>query len=157
MIAIALLPIQTTTAQLKLDGTPHFGVVRLEAGFEDDPKIIQVVSGGRVDVAALSLCGDCAGYASSTPDVRLVWKGSDSDLVVFFEANDDSHDATLIINTPEAKWLGNDDESDSTLNPMILLRGHGEGVYDIWVGSFSSGERIRGVLKITELDSERPR
>jgi hypothetical protein len=156
LLVLCALPPDPAQAQLRLNGDPHFGIVRLEAGFEEDPKTVRVISGGRIDVSELDVCPDCTGFASPAPDVRLVWKGSDADLVIFFQADDSSHDATLIVNTPEAKWLGNDDAHDDTLNPMIRLSGYGEGVYDIWIGSFSAGERIRGVLKITEIDSERP-
>jgi hypothetical protein len=89
--------------------------------------------------------------------VKLYWTGDDSDLVIYFEADDSSDDATLVINTPSERWVGNDDASDSTLNPMIVLSGQGAGLYDIWVGSYTSGASISGTLTITELNSRRPR
>lgn len=133
---------------------PHFGSVTLSAGFSNDPHTIRVVSGGSVNVGSLGLCGDCTGYASSAPDVKLHWSGSTRDLRIFFEA-DDGSDATLIINTPNGTWLGNDDAYSGTLNPMIVIAGaHGAGRYDIWVGSYSSGESISGTLTITEYNTQ---
>lgn len=148
---------ESAVAQLDFSKDPHFGTVRLASGFTPDPKTVRVVSGGSVAVATLKLCSACSGFASSAPDVKLYWTGDDSDLVIYFEADDSSDDATLVINTPSERWVGNDDASDSSLNPMIRLSGQGAGLYDIWVGSYTSGASISGTLTITELSSRRPR
>ena len=157
LFTVLFVNVDTATAQLDFSKDPHFGTVRLESGFTPDPKTVRVVSGGSVAVANLKLCSSCSGFASSAPDVKLYWTGDDSDLVIYFEADDSSDDATLVINTPSERWVGNDDASDSTLNPMIRLSGQGAGLYDIWVGSYTSGASISGTLTITELNSRRPR
>lgn len=131
---------------------PHFGTVDLSSGFDSDPHQIEVVSGGSVDVSLAELCSGCTGYVSRAPDIRLNWSGDTDDLRVFFRANYGGEDATLVISTPSGEWIGNDDAHDNTLDPMVILRGHGAGQYDIWVGSFSADETIEGVVTITELN-----
>jgi hypothetical protein len=37
------------------------------------------------------------------------------------------------------------------LNPMVEINNPQPGQYDIWVGSYTSGQYVGGTLKITEL------
>ncbi len=53
--------------------------------------------------------------------------------------------------TAEAtNWHCNDDYEG--LNSMVEFSNPPQGQYDVWVGSYGSGEYISGVLGITELD-----
>jgi hypothetical protein len=137
---------------LSLSSDPYYGTVRLSEYFTPDPHTVRVLSGGNINVGNLNLCYDCTGYAASAPDLRLYWSGDSDDLSIFFVADNNSSDATLIINTPDGTWIGNDDYNSITLNPGVSLYGFGEGRYDIWVGSFSAEDQISGTLSITELD-----
>jgi len=132
---------------------PMYGNIALSAGFTPDPNVTDMTSGGSVDVSAENLGTGCTGYASSAPDMRLEWTGSTSDLRIFFEPNQPGNDTVLIVNTPSGGWICNDDASSDTLNPMVDLQGYSEGQYDIWIGSYASGEYISGKLTITELNS----
>jgi len=133
---------------------PITGTFRLAEDFTPDPFTVRLNSGGTVEVSRLNLCTGCRGYATRSPDIKLIWTGSSSDLRIYFEADDNSKDATIIVNTPNGTWLGNDDAFSGTRNPMLRLSGYGEGRYDIWVGSYNSGEYISGTLTITELNSQ---
>ena len=129
---------------------PFSGVVDLDPGFVPDPHEISVVAGGSVDVAGGDYGSECTGYAAVAPDVRLNW-GSDSGLLrILFEADDSGEDTTLIVNTPDGRWLCNDD-GGSSLNPLIEMSAGQSGRYDIWIGSYNDGDYISGTLKITEL------
>lgn len=135
---------------------PHFETVTLSAGFTNDPKTVRVTSGGVVDVSQINIGVGCTGFASKAPDVRFNWTGKSNSLRVFFQADNGTADATLIINTPNGQWICNDDAHSGTLNPEIELGSYGAGQFDIWVGSYSEGENISGTLKITELSEQRP-
>ncbi|MGD1996701.1 MAG: hypothetical protein PVH62_08005, partial [Anaerolineae bacterium] len=63
---------------------------------------------------------------------------------------DGGEDTTLVINDPNGSWRCNDDYSG--LDPMVEFPNPFTGQYDIWVGSYSSGDYVNGTLYITELD-----
>ena len=101
-----------------------------------------------MDIWDLNLGSGCTGYATSSPDVRLNLGGTSSQLRIFF-VPDGSDDTTLVINGPYGGWYCNDDYSG--LDPMVEFTNASSGQYDIWVGSYSSGEYVGGTLYVTEL------
>jgi hypothetical protein len=129
--------------------SPNFGSQSLSAGFSPDPHTETMVSGGEVDVSACGLGSGCTGYATEAPDFRIQWSGSSSRLRIFFVA-DGGEDTTLVINDPNGDWHCNDDYSG--LDPMVEFPNPFTGQYDIWVGSYSSGDYVNGTLYATELD-----
>jgi S1-C subfamily serine protease len=129
---------------------PTFGTVELEAGFPDDPHMVEMISGGEVDAAYLG--GECTGFAAIAPDFRLDWEGDTSDLTIYFSA-DDGGDTTLLVNRPDGTWVCNDDSGPDAFDPLISLTGAPEGQYDIWVASYTAGSFVAGTLYITELDA----
>lgn len=143
-------------AGLEWDETPYFGEIELERNFIPDPHTVTVLSGGTVDAGAQGYGAGCVGHASRRPDVRLQWSGSTEKLRVYFIPDTAGDDATLIVNASDGSWVCNDDAHGSTLNPEVSLDHVGEGRFDIWVGSYSSGDTIEGTLHFTELDSEGP-
>ena len=138
-------------ARLDTSLSPHFGTVRLRSGFTPHPNVTEVEAGGPIDASYLG--GDCVGFASERPDLRLHWSGSAESLIVIFAANDDADDATLIVNMPDGSWLCNDDGPGASLglNPGIGLEASPEGQYHIWVGAYAEGlPHIPGELVIAE-------
>ena len=140
---------QTTALDYTLE--PSYELISLTAGFRPDPHSTRLTSGGGVDVTYLG--NNCAGYAAVAPDVRLSWNGSSNQFRIYFQADDLNQDTTLIINRPDGGWVCNDDFDDTTRNPMIVFDSPAAGQYDIWVGSYNSGEFIVGTLSVTELNS----
>ncbi len=130
---------------------PTFGSASLSGGFTPDPHVVEMPSGGEVDVAYLG--GACTGHAAVAPDYRVNWSGSSSELRVFFEARGGG-DATLLVSRPDGSWLCNDDAESGGLNPMIVMEDPAPGQYDVWVASYSAGDFIDGTLYLTELDLE---
>ena len=128
---------------------PHFGMVRLQPGFMPDPHQIQLVSGGSVDLSQLQ--DEFWGFAAEAPDYRLHWHGEDSELRIFFQANEPGADTVLVVNLPDGTWRFNDDADGQTLNPMIRIGEAPPGQYDIWVGSFDEDAFLAGTLSISEL------
>jgi hypothetical protein len=131
---------------------PNFGEVQLVTGFLPDPLTIDVISGGDIDVRAMNYGNDCAGYATSAPDYRVYWSGEADIVYVYFLAEEEGQDTTLVINDPGGNWICNDDYSGR--NPLVKLEAPMTGQYDIWVGSYSSGEIITGRLYVTEIEPE---
>lgn len=129
---------------------PAFGLASLNAGFRPDPYSIRMTSGGNVDVSYLGSA--CSGYAAAAPDLRLAWGGGTGQLRVYFESDTLHADTTLIVNLPDGTWVCNDDFDNTTRNPMIVLNSPIAGQYDIWVGSYASGEFIVGALSLSELN-----
>jgi S1-C subfamily serine protease len=145
-------PAAATATSLDFGRDPNYGTISLDEYFTPDPDVTTLVSGGSVDVASLGLGAGCTGYASSAPDLRLNWSGSTSDLRIFFEPDQPGNDTVLIINTPDGRWLCNDDAYSGTLNPMLDLNGQPQGQFDIWVASYRSGSYVQGRLTVTERD-----
>lgn len=144
--------------QVRLDTSlePHYGEISLVANFTPNLHQIQVVAGGSNPVTAVG--DDCVGFAATRPDYRVHWSGWSEELYFLFLADDESDDATLVINTPDGRWHCNDDAYDGTLNPAIVFERPRSGQYDIWVGSYHEGEYISGNLYITQNldDTEEP-
>jgi len=130
---------------------PNFGSVTMGSGFMPDPYTVRVASGGTVSISQLNLSNRCTGYASSAPDFRILWSGGGSRLRIYFIADTPGDDATLIVNSAAANWRCRDDYSATVLNPFVEITNPLAGQYDIWVGSYWSGEYISGTLYITEL------
>jgi serine protease Do len=127
----------------------------VNSGFAPDPMEVRVVSGGPIDVSYLG--DDCVGYAESNPDVQVHYiAGAQTLLRFYFIADTPGDDAVLIINDTASQWHCNDDYSDQTHDPSIDFSPPVSGYYDIWVGSYTSGEFIPGTLYITELSFNHP-
>ncbi|MCG8468951.1 MAG: serine protease [Gemmatimonadetes bacterium] len=143
-------PMVVGPAELDYSAAPHFGEIRLAAGFMPDPRVFEIVGGGSVDASYLP--GECIGYAAQAPDVRVQWTGSTDLLRIFFTAESGA-DASLLVNLPDGSWSCNDDANG--LDPEVTLSNPTEGQYDIWVGSYVQGEFISGDLGVSELGSGR--
>lgn len=144
-------------AGLEIGGSrANFGVHNLSPGFVPDPRVINVVSGGNIDASTLGHGADCGGWVTRRPDAIVKLDGTSNNLRFFVRAQGNG-DTTLVINDGAGRWHCNDDVTPgSNLNPMIDIANAPAGQYDIWIGSYRSGEQIRGTLNVTELSSQRP-
>ena len=125
---------------------PAFGSVSLEEGFLPDPHTVDVIAGGDLDVSV----GACSyGYVATAPDYDLYYEtDGGADLFVYAESKDDT---TLLINTPSGEWICNDDGFEGT-NPLVAISNAEDGLYNIWVGSYSGERNASTKLRITEID-----
>ena len=144
-------PVLSTGSLSPMSTTPNFGTVALAAGFTPDPYVVDVISGGYVDVTTQNIGADCAGFATEAPDFRLNWTGGGTELGIYFSSAM-GEDPTLIISDAYGNWLCNDDysTSDNPLDPAIFISAATSGQYDIWIGSFSATDSIAGQLRIVE-------
>jgi hypothetical protein len=133
---------------------PNYGAATISSGFVPDPQTVSITSGGPVDVSTLGLGSGCGGYATSSPDFEVTYTSGGFSLLRFYFVST-TGDTTLIINGPNGAWYCVDD-SFGTLNPTIDFQNPSSGVYDVWVGSYSSDTFATGTLYITELDSNHP-
>lgn len=125
------------------------GNVVLTAGFEPDPRIGQVTSGGPNDIAK-SVPG-CEGFVSEAALVRLSYtpEPGPAALPLFIHAYSKG-DTMLLVNAPDGNWYCNDDGFNDQ-NPMLIFAPAMAGDYEIWVGSFRRGESHPAILAFSEV------
>jgi hypothetical protein len=126
------------------DLAPTYGWVKLKSGFETDPFTVDVDSGGTIKTKL----GGVTTYVDKAPDFRVKFTTGREGLPLIFRVKSKA-DTTLLINTPDGKWVANDD-GDGGVNPKVEFRNPKAGQYDIWVGSFN-GTVDPATLYITEL------
>src|SRR5580765_5204983 len=117
-VAVGLLAMGANPAfaqQPNLRGQPAYGTLDLQAGFEPDPRTVQVQAGG--PNSAEGLGRDCAGFIDfRQPDVNFTYRSGQYPLIIAARA---SADVTLVVNLPDGSWLCNDD-FDGT-NPALVM------------------------------------
>jgi hypothetical protein len=138
-------------SQLDYTLEPNFGSDELSSGFLPDPYLVELISGGNVDVSTCQLGYDCTGYATAAPDFRLFLEDGSEGIRIFFVADAAGEDTALIVNAADGEWTCNDDY-DSLVDPLVQLVPAPAGQYDIWVASYSDEEFVAGTLYITEWD-----
>jgi hypothetical protein len=144
--AVALLlgllagPAATQDPKLK----PTFGEVTLKAGFEPDPLVKTLKAGGDVQTNL----GGVTAWVAKEPDFRLKYTAGKYVLTIYAESKEDT---TLLINTPDGKWVANDDGPGTGLNPLLQFQTPQSGDYEIWVGTLKKGILPEAKLFITEL------
>lgn len=130
----------------------NFGTATLSPGFTPDPHEVSVTSGGSLSVRDMSLGSGCVGYATERPDFIVHLTATSSMLRMYVVGNGDTG---LVVHDPGGSWHCSDDSYGGT-NPTVDLHNTGKGQYDVWVTSYSSDDRIRGTLYVTELESQHP-
>ena len=130
-------------------GAPRYGSYALAPGFAPAPFTLAVVSGGPVDVKALSLADNCLGYAASDPDV-LLELAAGFERVTLLVAS--AEDTTLIVKRPNGSWSCNDDSNG--LNPALVYHRASPGAYQIWIGSYAPHRQDDARLYISESGPE---
>ncbi len=136
-------------AILDYEAEPRFGSVSLQRAFAPDPYTVTVEAGGTVNTAGLHL--DC-GFTTSSPTFAFKLSGGASEgFLRIFYATKDGTDTTLVIHTPDQKWVCMDNSSYANeIDPVIDLEYAASGEYAIWVGTHQSDSYGTGNLSITE-------
>jgi len=128
---------------------PTYETVSLRGGFTPDPYRVRLQSGGPIR-ANDSIGGNCVGYISEAPDVRLNFQPGSLPLIISVNSGTDT---TLVINGPDGRWYCNDDGGNG-LNPSLRWNSPMSGQYDIWVGTYASARNANAQLHISELYSQ---
>ena len=135
-------------AILDHEADPLFGSIKLQRGFIPDPHVVAMVAGGTVNTADLDVnCGFTASFPTFAFD--LTGGASETFLRIFYTANDGT-DTTMVMYTPEQKWLCMDDSTfGSKKDPVIEFEYAPSGKYVIWLGTKQSDTYAEGNLFIT--------
>ena len=144
-----------TSAILDYEANPLFGSASLQRGFSPDPHTVAVGAGGTVDTTGLNL--DC-GFTTSSPTFAFKLSGGASEgFLRIFYATSDGTDTTLVIHTPDQKWICMDNSSyGNGIDPVIDIDYAVSGEYAIWVGTHQSDTHGAGNLSITESTNTMP-
>ena len=144
--ALALTPIATFAQDAGAE--PNYETVDLAAGFENDPYVVALQSGGETDASAL---GDtCVGFIANAPDVRLNYAAGEYPLYISATS---AEDTTLVVNGPDGQWYC-DDDGAGNFNPLVWFDAPQSGQYDIWVGTLEDSTMHDAALNISEVSSE---
>ena len=151
MAASAAAILAIPAAAQNTNGRPNFGTVTLRSGFTPDPRVIPVVSGGNINASRVRGSGTCRGFISGNPDVRVIYSRGSLPLIISVASGSDT---TLVVNGPDGRWRCDDDGGVNGLNPSIRYERPLSGRYEIWVGSYRSGENSRARVHISEIRSQ---
>lgn len=151
---IALAAVLTAAAALPaaaqdFNARPNYGEVTLRTGFTPDPRTVQLRAGG--DLNAQNLSGSCRGFITNAPDVRLNFTGGNLPLILSVAAGSDT---TLVVNAPDGSYYCDDDGGVNGLNPAVRFNNPQSGRYEIWVGTYASGQTQPARLHISEVSSQ---
>lgn len=127
---------------------PTYGTVTLRTGFQPDPKVIAVQSGGSINANTIN--STCAGFIADAPDVRLQFTAGSLPLIISVASQSDT---TLVVNGPDGRWYCNDDGGQN-MNPSLRFENAASGQYDIWIGTYGSSSLQSAQLNISELTSQ---
>lgn len=133
---------------LDISRAARFGNASLNGGFLPDPYERSVTAGGTVsisDAVGGQASGTCRGYTTTEPTLELTYNGG-SNLFIY---TDGDADTTLAINGPDGRWHCSDDEIGTDAG--LAFYGGQSGVYDIYVGTYSRGDR-QTRLRISEIE-----
>lgn len=118
--------------------------VDLNAGFPLDPFLVSANGGGELDMSVLS--EKCKGYINPNPTLTINWTGN-ADLARVFTFSD--ADPTLVIQTPDGKFLCGDDHNSILLDAQIEISKPSPGIYNVWVGSAAAKQLLPTILVLT--------
>lgn len=147
LTAVCALALAGPVAAQDFNADPNYGDITLEPGFQPDPHLVSLRAGG--SISATNAGNGCSGYITNAPDFRFYWSGKGSlniKISVLSRA-----DTTLVVNGPNGEWYCDDDAGED-VNPLVTL-GSNAGRYEIWVGTYASGDPQPAVLSISEVAS----
>ena len=94
---------------------PTYATLNLATGFQPDPSVVNVQSGGNIN--AQNLNSSCQGFIANAPDVRVNYTaGNQYPLIISVAAQADT---TLVVNGPDGQWYCDDDGGVNGLNPAV--------------------------------------
>lgn len=124
---------------------PAETTLRLNAGFNNDPRRIDVSAGGEAGLDLLD--GACPGFSDEAPDAEIDYRAGGFDLFFLLETDGDS---TLAVRSPSGDVTCNDDQQG--LNAGVRIDSPESGRYLVWAGELGPrGARETGVLSVSEI------
>jgi hypothetical protein len=126
----------------------NYGELSLDSGFSDDPRVVSLQAGG--DISAQRAGSDCRGFITDAPDFRVFYNAGSLPLIISVDSNADT---TLVVNAPDGSFYCDDDSGEGS-NPSVRFNNPDSGRYEIWVGTYSSGNAQPARLHISEVSSQ---
>lgn len=142
--SIRPLPTDGSLGPSWVEFKPSYGIVKLQTGLVPEPFTKELMAGGPNETRD----GGVRAFISKEPELIFHYTAGKLPLTVHAESRSDT---TLLIRTPDGKWVANDDGPGRGLNPLIRFDRPLSGRYVIWVGTYGSVNRVPAVLKISEL------
>lgn len=150
LVFIVLLLGSSAVAQYRLiagGSRSNYGRAALAGGGTPRSVSVELLSGGNLAIRSMGLGPGCVGHAMARPD--FIVRYSDPGARLRFDVRANGGDTTLVLHTPDGRWLC-DDDSGRGSNPRIELSDPPAGSYDIWVGSYRAGQNLRAVLSVSQ-------
>ena len=148
LIAVATLVCASGAVAQDTSRRTNYGELSLDSGFSDDPRVVSLQAGG--DISARRAGADCRGFITDAPDFRVFYNAGSLPLIISVAADSDT---TLVVNAPDGTFLCDDDSGEGS-NPSIRINDPQSGRYEIWVGTYSSGNAQPARLHISEVSSQ---
>lgn len=99
------------------------------------PYAINITAGGNINLS--SCVGGWYGYTIERPDVTINYNRNANNRALEFRTLNSGCDTILVVNDANGNWYYDDDSGTGT-NARIRLANASGGVYDVWVGTYSS-------------------
>lgn len=137
------------------EAQPLYTTLELATDFDNDPRGVELEAGGERTIEGMG--ADCSGFINwDAPDVDINYAGGkepgepagSEKLHIYVKADKDT---TLLVYTPDRKWVCADDISEANLNPLITFDKPQAGNYNVWVGTYESGATQKATLYVSEL------
>jgi hypothetical protein len=115
----------------------------------------QVTAEGNLPTPELATADTlCGGLIAIAPSYAFEWSGGAKAAGVMFEGDGD---ATLIVRTPDGKFVCADDAAGSAnLNPLVILDNPAAGRYLVWVGRTNPDKPVTGKLTVASTADLKP-
>ena len=146
VLAVVTLSSVAPVAAQNWKAAPLYETLNLTAGFMPDPVSRSLQAGG-AQSNPIEGTG-CAGFINADrPDYDLNYTAGSSSLYIYARSGSD---ITLLVNDPSGGWFCSDDW-DGT-DPMVQFDNPRSGNYNVWVGTYSSGQTQEATLYFTEIN-----
>jgi hypothetical protein len=104
----------------------------------------EIIAGGDNYLPGCGFAGNETGYFTTAPDFSFNLSNMDPYRIVISVLS--KCDAALLVNTSSSKW-SYDDDSNGNSDPRLDIEKPGNGVLDVWVGTYD-GEYCDAVLSV---------
>ncbi|MCA9532441.1 MAG: hypothetical protein KC593_02135 [Myxococcales bacterium] len=135
------VPGAVPAAAVPTGGAPS--MANVTPGFMPDPQVLSGTAGGTMQASQMNPA--CRGYVTPTPNHIINATGNFSMLRLVGSAQQDT---TLVVRTPAGAFLC-DDDGGGNFNPLVQ-GAFPPGSYQVWVGSYATGQAIPYRLAVTE-------
>ena len=130
---------------------PLYGETTLASGFQPSPFTVQIIGGGRNQIADAIAGEQCRGFVSEAPDFSIIL--SDSFAEISFALYSPA-DMTLLVRKADGNWQCSEDQGLAA--PGVRVSFPLAGRYDFWVGSADEDNYAAAIFYVSEREPEAP-